>query len=57
MNPPELRRGEVAPARANSHVPFAVGRVAGDGRGMVLLSPAAPPPFPGPWELKAVFSS
>jgi hypothetical protein len=36
-------------------VPFVVGRIAKDGRRILVLDPATPPPIPGPWDLRAVF--
>jgi hypothetical protein len=37
-------------------VPFVVGRIAKDGRRMMVLGQAAPP-IPGPWDLRAVFAA
>lgn len=38
-------------------VPFVVGRINKDGRRMMVLEPATPPPIPGPWDLRAVFTA
>ncbi|HEX8359329.1 MAG TPA: hypothetical protein VF613_04450 [Longimicrobium sp.] len=37
-------------------VPFVVGRITKEGRRMMVLDPATPPPIPGPWDLRAVFT-
>lgn len=37
------------------HVPFVIGRLAKDGSRIVFLHPALRPPFPGPWEVRAVY--
>ncbi len=37
-------------------VPFVVGRIARDGKRMMVLESATPAPFPGPWDLRAVFA-
>ncbi len=37
-------------------VPFVVGRIARDGKRMIVLESATPAPFPGPWDLCAVFA-
>ncbi len=37
-------------------VPFVVGRIARDGTRMIVLESATPAPFPGPWDLRAVFA-
>ena len=37
--------------------PFVVGRIAKDGRRLVVLDPATPAPIPGPWDLRAVFAA
>jgi hypothetical protein len=37
-------------------VPFVVGRIARDGKRMMVLEAATPAPFPGPWDLRAVFA-
>jgi hypothetical protein len=37
-------------------VPFVVGRISKEGRRMLVLDPATPPPIPGPWDLRAVFT-
>ncbi|HEX8671499.1 MAG TPA: hypothetical protein VF710_06405 [Longimicrobium sp.] len=37
-------------------VPFVVGRISKEGRRMMVLDPATPPPIPGPWDLRAVFT-
>lgn len=37
-------------------IPFVVGRISRQGRRMIVLRPAIPPPFPGPWVLRGVFS-
>ena len=42
---------------ATPHVPFAAGRVTPDGQRLVVVSPSAPCPIPGPWELRAVTAS
>lgn len=39
-----------------AHIPFLIGRIAKDGRRLVLIAQVAAP-FPGPWELKAVFAA
>lgn len=53
-------RGRIAKAkhrRPGHPVPFLVGKIDRRGnRGMMVLDDATPPPIPGPWELKAVFS-
>jgi hypothetical protein len=36
---------------------FVVGRIAKDGRRMLVLNPATPAPIPGPWDLRAVFAA
>lgn len=36
--------------------PFVIGRLSKDGRRILVLRPVTPPPFPGPWELRAVFT-
>lgn len=36
--------------------PFMIGRLSKDGNRILLLRPAAAAPFPGPWELRAVFA-
>jgi hypothetical protein len=38
------------------HVTFVVGRISKEGRRMMVLDPATPPPIPGPWDLRAVFT-
>ncbi|HEX7240967.1 MAG TPA: hypothetical protein VF263_11915 [Longimicrobiaceae bacterium] len=38
-------------------VPFVVGRIARDGKRMIVLESATPAPFPGPWDLRAVFAA
>jgi hypothetical protein len=35
---------------------FMIGRLARDGNRMLVLRPPASAPFPGPWELRAVFA-
>jgi hypothetical protein len=35
---------------------FMVGRIDKEGRKIVFVNEAALPPFPGPWELHAVFT-
>lgn len=37
--------------------PFVVGRLAKDGRSLVVLEPSTPSPIPGPWDLRAIFSA
>jgi|GEM_PF-2861692 len=37
-------------------VPFVVGRIARDGKRMMVLESETPAPFPGPWDLRAVFA-
>lgn len=37
-------------------VPFVVGRIGRDGKRMIVLESATPAPFPGPWDLRAVFA-
>ena len=37
-------------------VPFVVGRIARDGKRMMVLESSTPAPFPGPWDLRAVFA-
>jgi hypothetical protein len=39
--------------------PFVVGRIAKDGRRLMVLNPtpASPAPIPGPWDLRAVFAA
>lgn len=39
------------------HVPFVIGRLTKNGSRIVFLQPAPRPPFPGPWELRAVFAA
>jgi hypothetical protein len=34
--------------------PFVFGRIARDGKRVVVLQPAAAAAFPGPWELRAI---
>ena len=36
--------------------PFLVGRISRDGKTTMVLDPAVPPPIPGPWDLRAVYS-
>jgi hypothetical protein len=36
--------------------PFVIGRLSKDGNRILILRPATPEPFPGPWELRAVFA-
>jgi hypothetical protein len=38
------------------HEVFVIGRINKQGRRMVFLSEPAAAPFPGPWELAAVFT-
>jgi hypothetical protein len=40
---------------ARRPLPFAVGRLSRRGSRLVILQPARP--FPGPWDVKAVFAS
>ncbi|CAN5625125.1 hypothetical protein BH23GEM5_BH23GEM5_01550 [soil metagenome] len=35
---------------------FMIGRLAKDGNRILVLRPQASVPFPGPWELRAVFA-
>ncbi len=45
-----------APMSANQHALFVVGRISKGERRMIFLrSTPAPPPFTGPFELRAVF--
>jgi hypothetical protein len=37
--------------------PFVVGRIAKDGRRLLVLTPTTPAPIPGPWDLRAVFAA
>jgi hypothetical protein len=37
-------------------VPFVVGRIAKDGRRLMVLGQTTPP-IPGPWDLRAVFAA
>jgi hypothetical protein len=37
-------------------VPFVVGRLGKGDRRVVVLDAETPPPIPGPWDLRAVFS-
>jgi hypothetical protein len=39
------------------HALFVVGRISKGERRFIVLRPPARPPFPGPWELRAVFGS
>lgn len=50
------RVGRAKQRNPNAPVPFLVGRISRGNRGMMVLDEATPPPIPGPWELKAVFS-
>lgn len=34
--------------------PFVVGKIARGGRRVIVMETAAPAPFPGPWDLRAV---
>jgi hypothetical protein len=38
------------------HALFVVGRISKGERRLVFASAVAPAPFPGPWELRAVFA-
>jgi hypothetical protein len=37
------------------HALFMVGRISKGERRLVFVQPVATPPFPGPWELRAIF--
>lgn len=41
--------------RSAEPVPFVVGKIARDGRKLIVLEADTPAPFPGPWNLCAVF--
>lgn len=43
--------------KTSATVPFVVGRITKDGRRMMVLEPATPPPIPGPWDLCAIFAA
>lgn len=40
-----------------THALFVVGRIVKGEKRLVFVRKAAPPPFPGPWELRALFVS
>lgn len=42
---------------SNTHALFVVGRIVKGERRLVFVRTPAPPPFPGPWELRAVFEN
>ena len=42
---------------STTHTLFIVGRISKGQRRLIFLRPEAAPPFPGPWELRAVFES
>ncbi|HET8656367.1 MAG TPA: hypothetical protein VFL93_12675 [Longimicrobiaceae bacterium] len=42
---------------SSTHQLFIVGRIAKGERRIVFLRTSVRPPFPGPWELRAVFAS
>ena len=39
----------------STHELFVVGRITKGERRLIFVRPPAQPPFPGPWELRAVF--
>lgn len=43
--------------RTENHALFVVGRIAKGERRLIFVSTPAPAPFPGPWELRAVFTN
>jgi hypothetical protein len=50
--------GEKARMNASQHALFVVGRICKGERRMIFLRPSpARPPFPGPFELRAIFAS
>lgn len=42
--------------QASQHKLFVVGRIAKGERRVVFVRTPPPPPFPGPWELRAIFT-
>lgn len=40
----------------STHALFVVGRISKGERRILFVTPAPRPPFPGPWELRAIFA-